>query len=590
MAVGTTRMKTALTTDERKIQQQLDELRDRLSREVSPFGEHSDAAIRARHEACEWSIEAFAQTYAPHYATHQSAAFHADLDVLTLSRTKHLHIIAGPREHAKSVRIGRVGLLHQILFGWRRYPLVISQLLRLSQAHLEFLEVDLTGNSRIAADFEVEIVVRDLADGRMRVRVTPRATGVAHEIQVEAASYGTPVRGKIYLAQRPDFVFIDDFEDSKSVRNEPASKEKEEWVRREVFPAVDIKAPILWVGNMSADTSALYKGMLFALGGDRNALKAFLRAGTTPGAISLPPKPDRAVTGLSDGPRSGSGFAAPIGGDDDGDEAVTANITAYVYKAERPVFEDGQQTGVVYLWPERYTPRWYRQQRANYGPFVYAGEMQQEPEKEGDFFRREWFGTYKELPPLRLAYLWADPAFGKSGSACYKAVVVVGLGLDGRYYVVWAWVRQTDPSSAMIDAMYAAFARFDGIGLRHGGYENDFAQDDRLYHDFEAAAKRHGWRLPVAGDSNRRGSKDARIESLQPLAATGQILFPEEMEPDVETLFNQLLGYPGAYSDGPDALESAIARVRGGAVHDLEYTSLGAGRRHERSGSRHRRR
>lgn len=619
-----TPMRTALSPTERRLQAQLQEFIERLSRDVRPHADASDAAVRARYDACRNSVDAFGATYLPHYWTAESAPFHADLDAILLGQAQatdetHIHLLHGPREHAKSIR-ARAALMLQLLTGARHYPLLISEHLYLAQAHLDYVFADLTGNRRITSDYEIDVLTMDRSEGVMRLRVTPRATRKAHLVQLDACSYGRPVKGRVFMQYRPDWALLDDFESTRTARsNEQLNKEKAEWVLQEVYPAVAAGSPVIWLGNTGSDVGALYQAMRHALGGEE-PLRAFLQTGTRPGEIAadaglidaseigLPGvTPERPPNLPSDGrdpqgaplvdgalpeaTRTASdGSDDPFGGEvgDEPDDEPRAGITAYCYRAERLVVTPTGEVATEYLWPQRYPPAWYGRKRRTMGPFLYESEENGCPIREGEFFKREWLDgcLWDELPEeADVWFSWLDPAFGESGKGAYKAIVVACT--DGHaYYVVDAYVRNDEPVWKAFLSWGHFFERYPQ--LRHGKYENDFGQDTRLARDIEDAEKVLGFPLPVSGDSNQRGNKLARIESLEPLASTGRIRFPRRRTPDVETLFNQVLAYPSAL-DGPDALESCLSRLRRGAAMDLEYTSLGS-RRYQRAGRRHTRR
>ncbi|MEL7170753.1 MAG: hypothetical protein AAGN64_15515, partial [Bacteroidota bacterium] len=414
---------------------------------------------------------------------------------------------------------------------------------------------------------------------------------------------------------------------TRSASSEEISRQKYRWVLQEVYPAMDDSAPIVWIGNTGRETSALFQAMLHTFGGVKKRLKSFLKRGTQPGVLGGLPEGRRGLPSPSDdgpdgrAPESPSDARDPLarhvgeglgpratqspsdrsrtgvrGSDDlnadadtaeDPREAIDADISAHCYRATRSVVTPDGELQTEYLWPEAHAERWYLRKRRTMGPFIFESEENGCPIQEGTFFKREWLDAalYDEVPELRRVYSWLDPAFGTSGVGAYKSIVV--LGTDGTdFYVLDAYCRNDEPLSAMLDAWYGMFRAWDHHGLRHGGYENDFGQDNRLSLDFKAANKRHGWSLPVAPDSNRRGSKDARIQSMQPIVSQGHLRFPREMSPDVETLFNQLLAYPDGADDGPDALESGIVRLRRGAASELAYESTGPPRRYARQGRR----
>ena len=544
------------TLQERRLERRLDELRDRLSRQVSPFEDATKEAATARYEACEHDTEAFGHAYAPHYFESESAAFHSDLDAMADAGVRHIFVVHGPREHAKSTRL-RIALLRKICYGQVRYPLVGSEDLKLSRAHLEAFKLELEENRRIQADFRVEILTWDKSDGILRLRVSPVATESRHMVQIEAISYRTKVKGKLFLQHRPDFALLDDFEDTNSARNERIASEKVEWALKDLYPAVSARAPIVWLGNTGADTSALYQAMLRCYGGDEDELRAFLQQGSEAGGAGRVIEASRRAATLL------------------AEEEPAPALSAHCYRAERTVDDR-----TAYLWPARYVPSWYALMRATMGPALYDSEMNGYPVREGKFFKAEWFLEYDALPESGEVYwfTWCDPAFGKSKDACYKCIAVVAT--DGLvYYVVDAWVRQQDPVAAMIEQWYSFFETYDL--LRSGKYENNFGQDDRLERDFDDAAERHGWPLPVAGDANAV-NKNVRIESLQPLASQGRIRWPKKPNNDVKRLKNQVLSYPDGALDGPDCLESCIARMRTRYTGKMEYESLGK-RRYRKS-------
>lgn len=610
-------LESTKTAKQKRLETQLAELQDRLSRTVAAFRDTSTQAQKRRFEGEMATTEAFGHTYLPHYFESESARFHGDLDRMTAAERRHIFVVHGPREHAKSTRC-RAGLLRRVLKGELHYPLVVSEELKLAKAHLTTLEAELTGNPRVEADFDVEVTRKNMTQGILSLRVTPEATGTSHEVRIDAVSYGSKVKGKIFMQHRPDFALVDDFEDGTSSRNERIGREKVDWVLRDLYPAVSQDGPIVWLGNTARDTSALFLAMLECYESEDD-LRAFLQRGTRSGG-DVPTRPDRAPVAPRNGPETPRAEGArpeDAGNGESGEPA--AEISAYCYRATRPARPDDPDAivtdGTVYLWPERFPPEWYQAMRRTMGPATFEGEMNGCPIAVGVFFDRDWFPEYDALPTAGTADLqwfsWCDPAFGESDSASYKAIVVVASG-GRRFFVVDAWLRQTEPVSSMIDAWFVLFQRWgphdshgetgssDGAPgeLRHGKYENDFKQDDRLRRDLEDAEDRHDRSLPVSGDSNS-APKAARIESMEALAANGRIQWPsaeafaeslaQPNREDVERLKRQMLAWPDGYNDGPDALESAISRLRartgGGGLH---YRSLGK-RRYAGSSRRRRR-
>lgn len=593
-------LESTKSVKEKRMEEQLQELQESLSQDVQAFQDTSPEAARTRYEKCEGSTLAFGRAYMPHYFTSESAAFHIDLDAMVHARRRHVFITHGAREHAKST-IVRTGLIKRVLYGTIHYPLVVSEELKLSKGHVAYIAAELTENARIQADFNVEVQKYSENEGILQVRVTPQATGIASTARIEASSHKRGVKGSLFMQHRPDFALIDDFEDRESARSERIAAQKVEWVFQELYPACaggtdqdEIGAPIIWLGNTTCDTSALYKAMLetvedtTAASNPDDALRDFLRGGTDPqGGAEIPQRPDRSIEAARNGLETGVWGAdeseirelAPQSeqNDKDGDTAdVGAAKSIYCYRATTQIESTGN---TVYLWPERYERAWYERMRRTMGPSRFDAEMNGFPVVVGVFFEPKWFPTYDELPDeVERGYMWCDPAFGESQNAAYKAVVAVATDRH-RYHVLDAWLRQQEGTRAMIEAMYVLYERWDLI--RHGGYEGTFKQDDRLAQDFQDAAQSRGYPLPVSAHDNL-SNKDARIESMEPLASNDRIQWPSKARrhkvnwDDVDRLKGQMLSWPqGAYDDGPDALESCIARCRlGGATSGIEYESL----------------
>lgn len=566
-------MLSTLTPAEVKARRQLDELRERLAVDQAPaFRDTSPAATKRRWTETRGDVGAWARLYTEHHVGSADAAFHRDVDAMFAWPRLEVHGMHGPRDHAKSTR-AMLNILEGLTSGHVRYWAFISETLGLAVDRSQMVHIELTENARIRQDYTVKLLKSDESRGIWEYRITPKATGQAHTVRILAGSWKTPIKGKLWRGRRLCGAFIDDFESTESSRNLEISLRKVDWVIQEVYPAC-LKT-IVWAGNTGRKTSALYQFALQVFDEKADALKAFLRAGTAPGAVVAQAKRERRQERQPNGSQSESQPETL--------DAVRAALRFWSFRADTTL-ADGT---VRYLWPERYPPEWYATMLATLKRRRYSGEMNGEPITVGKVFMAEWFPTYKRLPlgvELR-AYLWCDPAFGRSASSCYKAVVVVATD-SKRYYIVDAWVRQAEPVGRMIDAMYSLFADHEAHGLRHGGAEKDFAQDQRLERDLDDAAEEHGYPLPIGFDSNS-GNKEGRIESMEGLLSRQKVLWPQpggghtHSEADVATLKDQMLGYPDDYDDGPDALESALRRIRFTRGSRPLYQSLGK-RRHAR--------
>ncbi len=584
------------TAAERRLRRQLSDLRRKLGKSVKPFRDSSVEAVASRWERAA-DPEYFGRTYLPHYAESDPAPFHDDLAEMLGYGERHVFAVHGPREHAKS-SVARIVLLSELVRGETNYVLFGSETLKLARGHVRAFKMELERNARLRADFRPVVDQWSEQEGVLEVTVTPQATGVSSTFRIEAVSWGTAVKGKLWMALRPQKALVDDFESTRTSKNQAVSREKLGWILQELYPAVT--GPIVWLGNVGHDESALYAAALRVYGGDDDALRASLRAGT-PWGVAIP---DRAPSRRSR--KRSEGSAGEIGSEED--FHVNAELTFYQYRAEYELSEATRKTWAatygesgaaeaiervfgsagapdgtkVYLWEDRYEPRWYASMRATMLS-LFEGEMNGYPVRAGLFFKSEWFPRWRDLPEGATWFSWMDPAFGQSKHSCYK-VVVIGCILGATYYVVACYCRQGEALSKALDWWHTAFERYPD--LLSGAYENNFDQESRLRPDLAAVAERHGAPLPVRGEPNRL-DKFVRIDGMQVRAEASQIQFPGSMDADMRVLWNQLMEYPdAAYIDGPDALESLISRLRTTATSTPSYESVGPARRFVRTRAR----
>jgi len=518
----------ALQRAKRKIEQQLDQFVENLSKEVAPFKHTGKEAAAERLAGTKGSPEAFKHLYTPHYVDAPSAAFHADLDAMMTYPEQALFIVHGPREHAKSVQC-RLAIMEGILNGRIQYWLFAAEKVSQAWSHIEFINADLLNNERIRQDYEIKITRYDSQNGVYRGVVTTKATGSRNHFQLQAISDETSGKGLLFMARRPQGALADDLETTKETFNPENGRKKLDFILQELYGA--ITGPLVWLGNMGRKTSALHQGFEHIYENEEE-LKAFRQKGSPPGLFAKACRQNSGRLTTADGLELMRGF---------------------IFKAEYP--------GGSYLWPERFPKKWYNSKRRTMG-YRYEGEYNGNPVAPGKIFKN--FPRYEppELEDKELyVFTWLDPAWGRSKSSSFKCWVIVAY--DGHYfYVIDAYCRQGTPIGEAIDMWYQAFDRWAHLGLRDGGFEKTFAQDQRFNQDLDMAEERHGRHLNVHAYDNP-GRKEARIESMEGLFQQERVRWPKNLGKDLSSIKEQLENYPDSpYMDGPDALEAAINRVK----------------------------
>jgi len=116
--------------------------------------------------------------------------------------------------------------------------------------------------------------------------------------------------------------------------------------------------------------------------------------------------------------------------------------------------------------------------------------------------------------------------------------------------------------SEVIDHWNDAFQKWGSLGLRDGGYEDAYDQENRFEEDLEVMEAELGVHLPVRAYKNP-GEKHSRIDSMQVDFDKERILWPARLSDDLATAKDQLENYPDhPYVDAPDALEACRTKCR----------------------------
>lgn len=325
-----------------------------------------------------------------------------------------------------------------------------------------------------------------------------------------AQGYKQSVKQVFNGPYRVDYVVVDDVESHLSVESERIARKKLEYVRGDLFGALAKRGIIIWLANLTHSTSAIAR-----------------------------------FKNICD------------------QEPRNKEIRFYLFKAT-------QNNGKL-LWPEGFTKKDLQKIKNAMGTINYEKHYQMNPIVEGDIFKDSWF-KYIQFPVSSIKYqkiiTYIDPSLASGKTADYKAIMT--LGWDGNFYDVLDCFIRKCSIETMIEHCYNLFFQFHPLIY---GMEDNFWQAI-LFLDFDRAAKKKGFHLPMQGITNTI-KKEMRIEGLSPLFERGKIRFiANSQNQDIKLLKEQLLGFPGyPYDDGPDALQGAIQMIN---IHSqkTEYISI----------------
>ena len=346
-------------------------------------------------------MEFFGRAYFPHYFSRPSPEFHRELDAIwqdgvlkgltpsTSGLVKQIsrmngckRVVAAPRGHAKSTSLTFKGTIHAVVYGYKHYPIIISDSSDQAEGFLDNIRVEFEENEAIREDFG------DLTGKVWRSNVLVTSTN----IKVEAIGSGKKIRGRKHRNWRPDLLILDDIENDENVRTPEQRAKLDSWFKKAVSKAGDDYTDIVYIGTL------LHYDSLLA-----NTLKnPGYKAIKYRAVISFSPEADlwqeweNIFTDLSD---------------EDHEENARKFFEAHREK---------MLAGTEVLWEEKLSYYDLMVMKVTEGEASFNSEEQNEPINPEDcVFNEEWFDYYNEaemdFKDKDFQFFgFVDPSLGKS--------------------------------------------------------------------------------------------------------------------------------------------------------------------------------
>ena len=487
-------------------------------------------------------MEFFGRAYFPHYFSKPSPEFHRELDAiwqqgvlkgrypLTAADTKMIsrlpgtrRAVAAPRGHAKSTNLTFKGTMHSTLYGYKHYPIIISDSSEQAEGFLDNIRVEFEENTAILEDFGV------LAGSVWRSNVLLTKTN----IKIEAIGSGKKIRGRKHRNWRPDLIILDDVENDENVRTPEQRKKLKDWFDKAVSKCGDDYTDIIYIGTLLHYDSLLAKTL--ANPAYRSIkYKAVIRFSQ---ADDLWQQWETIFTDLSNDDREADALA--------------------FFQAHKEAMLEGTQV----LWEEKLSYYDLMVMRVSEGEASFNSEEQNEPINPDDcLFMEEWFDYYNEAEvnfgdPAFDFFGFIDPSLGKTKRSDFSAIVTLAKHKGSGYmYVVDADIERRHPDRIIADVL--AKERWLRASFGHG-YRKLGAETNQfqwfLKEELAKASAKAGLYLPIE-EVQQTSDKVMRIQTLQPDVKNKYIKFNRRHK----RLLEQLTQFPmGAHDDGPDALEGA---------------------------------
>lgn len=487
-------------------------------------------------------MEFFGRAYFPHYFSRPSPEFHRELDAiwqqgvlkgrypLTPADTKAIsrlpgvrRAVAAPRGHAKSTNLTFKGTMHSTLYGYKHYPIIISDSSEQAEGFLDNIRVEFEENTAILEDFG------PLAGSVWRSNVLVTKTN----IKIEAIGSGKKIRGRKHRNWRPDLIILDDVENDENVRTPEQRSKLKNWFDKAVSKSGDDYTDIVYIGTLLHYDSLLAKTL------------------TNPAYRSIKYKAVIQFSQADDLWQQWESIFTDLANDDREADALA------FFQAHKAAMLEGTQV----LWEKKLSYYDLMVMRVSEGEASFNSEEQNEPINPDDcLFMEEWFEYYNEAEinfrdPVFDFFGFIDPSLGKTKRSDFSAIVTLAKHRSSGYmYVVDADIERRHPDRIIADVL--AKERWLRASFGHG-YRKLGAETNQfqwfLKEELAKASAKAGLYLPIE-EVQQTSDKVMRIQTLQPDVKNKYIKFNRRHK----RLLEQLTQFPmGAHDDGPDALEGA---------------------------------
>lgn len=506
--------------DKKALQEYYDSAKKIVSQQAGA-DPHEPAAVKAaRIERLLDNFTTFSKYYFPQFCQSEFGWFHKKAAKEIEADANIMAVLEWPRAHSKSVFSDVMMPLYLKAKKDLNGMIVVSNNQAKAIGLLIDIQVQLEGNARYIADFGEQASYGDWSEGSFSTQ-----DGVGFW----AFGRGQSPRGTRKAEKRPDYIVVDDIDDKDIVRNQDRVIEAVNWVREDLFGCFDlIRGRFIIAGNRIHRASIL---------------------------------------------------AHLVGDVEEGDIVNPEIFHLKVFALENPkTHKEDQSIDGVPAWKERFTRDMLEKAWAKIGYISSQREYFHKHIETGRIFKSDWI-NFAPMPNLTVyshIVTYNDPSFKDTKKNDYKAIIAVGR--VGKYYdVLDMWVRQAT-TGAMVKAHYdmAKELELQGASLVSHFMESNFIQD-LILEDYVTESITRGYMLNVRGDDRKKPDKYGRIEALTPLFERTVIRFNEAIRNTVDfrNFKDQLIGFPAAHDDGPDALEGGIWQINRRAQINVPLISGG---------------
>lgn len=459
--------------------------------------------------------------------------FHRELcskldELNTIHPTKNIGWGA-PRGSGKSAYLSNIEPTHAVVYGTRKYILIISETVAMAQNFLEFVSTNLKSNAKLREDFG------ECLSPNKNKNIEDNQEGFVtfDDIKVQASSIGGQLRGSRHKNARPDLILLDDIESSKNTNTQDLREKNLHWFNSVIVP----------IGSPDR-TAIIYMGTLVH------------GQGLLPNVLSRPDYDSKIYSSIKSEPVNQELWTKVemmLKDVDNPNRLHEAEQFYYEHKAE-------MDEGVEVLWADRFSYFDLIKKKVEVGSRAFASEYLNLPsDAESCIFREDYLYYYtdndlfdntgKKIPMDVVGFY--DIAMGKNKRSDYNSITIIGRDRrTGAIYVLESWNKKCTPSEALEQCLKF----IEQYRPRVFGVETINAQFE-IFRMLQSAVIKNGMYYTHVKAVNPTAKKEQRIEMLEPLFEQGVI----RTKKNQRLLHEMLLQYPNHnHDDAPDCLASAI--------------------------------
>jgi predicted phage terminase large subunit-like protein len=521
------------------------------------------------HWRLETDRELFAKVVFPAYCDRPFNRMHRERFALekvpcTRARAGVKRVKAAPRGNAKSTIDGFVDLVHDIVYAFEWFILIISDTASLSTDRVKDIKAEIESNEFL------RWVYGDLVPKGDGVTWTQTELVTANGVKVLASSMGKSVRGIKNGAWRPTKVVLDDAEDSDNVRSPLQRKKAQDFLTKDILKVGASYTVYEFIGTVLHPESLLAKALAGAEG----------VGGWTPSFYqAIEQWPERMDLWEQFG-------------------AIAVDITNPDHEADALAFYEANRAemdrGAKVLWPEHEPLVALMLMRFYDGLAAFNSEKQNQPyDPETQLWNYDEAGKFEivrdaagvdwvvrsdghrfRFDELEV-FAFLDSAMAKTKGSDTAAIAVVGRHKPTKaapsFYVLEVWVKRKPPS-VQIEALFDINDRWypTKVGVEINGFQALLKGDINRIAQERAASGAQNWKIPIYGVTQHQ-NKLERISKLEPKVSHKWVWFANDLPTEA---VDQLTQFPTHKNDDvPDAIEGAIA-IAGGRQVKAEVIAI----------------